>query len=581
MTGNSFAATAVAGDVNGDGIGDLLVRSGAGNAYVVFGRADGFDGAVDVTALDGTGGFKLDAAGVAVSSAVAAGDVNGDGLDDIAVGVTTGGSAGVYIVFGPSGGPSVIDPTAVDGSNGFRVTGGGTTGIAAGDINGDTLGDLIIGDYYVVFGRAGSVPASLDVGTLDGNNGFRLGGTGFDTDGWNIHAAGDLNGDGFDDLAIGTPDAASPYDPDYLTGATHVVFGHAGDAQDWLGTAADEFHVGSALADILNGAGGKDHLEGVGGDDLLIGGAGGDVLDGGDGNDTVSFGANANSATVDLLAGTSTGHTLGNDTLISIENIIGGAGADDLSGNDGGNRIDGGLGTDHMAGRAGDDIYVVDNAGDTVVETRNAGHDAVLVSLLGFVLGADVEDLSFTGTGDFAATGNTLANVIAGGDGDDRLNGGRGADTLRGGLGDDTYVVDHAGDIVDEAAGAGFDTVETTFNYTLGTQVEGLLLRGTAALSGTGNALANTLAGNGAANNLFGLGATTRCWARPARTSCWAPTGRTCWMAAPAMTVSAVAWATTSTSSMRWAISPAKPTAAASTRCEPRFLSPWALGSKS
>ncbi|RJF88042.1 calcium-binding protein [Oleomonas cavernae] len=181
-------------------------------------------------------------------------------------------------------------------------------------------------------------------------------------------------------------------------------------------------------------------------------------------------------------------------------------GADDISGDGGDNRLDGGLGADRLTGRLGNDTYVVDNVGDVVVETRNAGHDTVLTSLHAYVLGAELEDLTFVGTGNLDATGNTLANVMTGGAGDDDLNGGRGTDTLRGGLGNDTYVVDHPSDVVEEAADAGFDTVETTLNYALGANVEGLLLRGTAALSGTGNSLANTLTGNGANNTLEGLG---------------------------------------------------------------------------
>lgn len=504
LTGATLAATSAAGDANGDGIDDLLIRSAAGDAYVVFGKAGGLGGTVDVSTLDGTDGFKFDAAS-AIASVSGAGDVNGDGLDDIAVGVTSGGSPGVYIVFSPASGVASVDPTALVGTNGFFVSGGGTSGTAAGDINGDTLADIIIGQHYIVFGQADGTLASLDVSALDGGDGFRIDGGTFSTGGWNIHAAGDFNGDGFDDLAIGTPDAGLPDDAGNHVGATHVVFGHAGDAQNWLGTAADEVHFGSALADVLNGAGGKDTLRGAGGDDLLIGGAGGDILDGGEGSDTVAFGTTPNSIIADLAAGTSSGHALGNDTLISIESIIGGSGADDLSGTDGANRIDGGAGADRMVGRGGDDTYVVDDAGDVIVEARNAGHDTVLASISGIVLGADIEDLNFIGTGDFTATGNTLGNVITGGAGNDTLNGGRGVDTLRGGLGNDTYLVDHPGDIVDEGDGGGFDTVETALNTTLGADIEGLVLRGTAALSGTGNALANVLTGNGAANTLLGL----------------------------------------------------------------------------
>ena len=172
----------------------------------------------------------------------------------------------------------------------------------------------------------------------------------------------------------------------------------------------------------------------------------------------------------------------------------------------GDNRIDGGLGADRMVGRLGNDTYVVENAGDMVVEARNQGADTVETTLAAYALGANVENLIYVGSGNFTGTGNTLANLIVGGAGDDDLNGGRGIDTMRGGFGDDTYFVDHPGDIVDEAGGSGIDTVETTISYTLGADIENLVLRGSAALSGTGNDLANVMTGNTANNTLIGLG---------------------------------------------------------------------------
>ena len=77
---------------------------------------------------------------------------------------------------------------------------------------------------------------------------------------------------------------------------------------------------------------------------------------------------------------------------------------------------------------------------------------------------------------------------------------------MRGGFGDDTYLVDHTGDVVDETGGSGIDTIETTISYTLGADIENLALRGSAAISGTGNDLANVITGNGVDNTLIGLG---------------------------------------------------------------------------
>ncbi|PDS27312.1 calcium-binding protein, partial [Rhizobium phaseoli] len=115
----------------------------------------------------------------------------------------------------------------------------------------------------------------------------------------------------------------------------------------------------------------------------------------------------------------------------------------------------------------------------------------------------NVENLTYTGSGNFTGTGNALANTITGGGGNDVLNGGVGADTLIGGAGDDVYIVDNAGDIVTDAAGT--DTVRTTLAaYTLGSDLEHLTYIGTAAFAGTGNSLDNTITGGAGADTLDG-----------------------------------------------------------------------------
>ncbi|MCW0180337.1 MAG: hypothetical protein OJI70_01095 [Zavarzinia sp.] len=487
-----------AGDFNGDGIGDLTVDTGA-STYVVFGRPDLPD-TLNLIALDGTNGFKLNGARASWS----VGDLNGDGLGDVAVSISGGSgvTAGVYVIYGRAVNPGAIDPTQVDGGNGFRITGSVSAVVAAGDVNGDGRGDLIVNDRYVVFGPPGGGTAGIEVSSLDsldGSDGFKIVATDLDARRWSAKAAGDINGDGIDDIAV---DVVVPGG-----NVINIILGRpSGPAQNWLGTSAREHHVGSPGNDVLNGAGGNDYLQGFGGDDLLIGGSGGDILDGGEGQDTASFAGGLRGVVVDLLTGTATGPSLGNDTLIRIENVIGTAGDDDISGTGGDNRFDGGLGADRMVGRLGNDTYVVDNAGDQVVESRNQGVDSVETVLATYALAADIENLTFRGTGDFHATGNKLANVIIGGAGNDELNGGRGADTLRGGAGDDTYVVDHTGDVVDEAGGSGIDTIETTLNTTLGAGLENLVLRGTGAISGTGNEFDNVMTGNTGDNTLIGLG---------------------------------------------------------------------------
>lgn len=212
----------------------------------------------------------------------------------------------------------------------------------------------------------------------------------------------------------------------------------------------------------------------------------------------------------------------------------------------GADTIDGGGGADLMYGGAGNDIYFVDsytddgNSGndDQAIELAGEGTDLVNASV-SFRLGAEVENLTLTGTaaingfGNALAnqlTGNSAANLLDGGLGADRISGGGGDDTLLGGAGadqldgqagadrmeggadDDTYTVDTYSndgntandDQVIELAGGGNDLVRASVSFTLGAEVERLTLTGTAAINGTGNALANTLTGNAAANILSG-----------------------------------------------------------------------------
>ena len=195
------------------------------------------------------------------------------------------------------------------------------------------------------------------------------------------------------------------------------------------------------------------------------------------------------------------------------DDFLYGCGNDDwLTGGSGNDVLIGGLGADTMLGGQGNDIYYVDDAGDQVMELAGEGLDTVR-STIGYVLGADVENLTLQGSANLDGTGNDLdnmltgnsgSNVLDGGLGDDTLNGRAGADTLIGGDGDDTYVVDQTDDIVVEAAGEGTDKVISGVSYVLGADVEKLSLRGSANLDGTGNVLNNILAGNSGSNVLDG-----------------------------------------------------------------------------
>ncbi|WP_408587785.1 hypothetical protein [Novosphingobium sp.] len=239
------------------------------------------------------------------------------------------------------------------------------------------------------------------------------------------------------------------------------------------------------------------------GDDILEGGKGNDtyivrdharlIEAAGEGIDTViagrSFALGDNFENLELLPST-TGATLTGNALDN--RITGSKGADTLDGKGGADRMTGGL---------GDDTYYVDNAGDRIVEGTDAGRDRVYSSV-DLSLAANVEELFLQGSARHA-TGNKLANTLAGTNGDDVLDGRGGADRMEGGLGDDTYHVDNAADSISEAGGR--DVVLATASYSLANAngVERLELLGTVR-RGTGNDLDNVIIGNAAANVLDG-----------------------------------------------------------------------------
>ncbi|MGB3206111.1 MAG: calcium-binding protein, partial [Crinalium sp.] len=282
-----------------------------------------------------------------------------------------------------------------------------------------------------------------------------------------------------------------------------------------LGTAAIN-GTGNTLNNTLTGNSANNSLNGGLGNDTLNGGIGADNLIGGDGNDTyvvdnigdvvtetstvatqidavqsyLSYSLKANVENLTLLgtaAINATGNTLNNTITGNIANNI----------------INGGAGSDTLIGGLGNDTYIVDVATDVISEAANAGTDTVQSSI-SKTLGANVENLTLTGTAAINATGNTLNNILTGNGANNILNGGAGSDTLNGGLGNDTYIIENAPDLISEAANAGIDTVQSSISWILGNNLENLALTGTGAINGTGNTLNNTITGNAANNTLSG-----------------------------------------------------------------------------
>ena len=270
-----------------------------------------------------------------------------------------------------------------------------------------------------------------------------------------------------------------------------------------LGVVIENAFGGSG-ADSLIGNDVDNWLSGRAGDDILWGGAGNDRLDGGAGSDTASYAGAVSAVSVSLALVTAqdTGGA-GIDSLTSIENLIGSSYNDVLTGTAGANSLDGGAGDDILVGGAGDDSYTVDTVGDSVTELANEGTDTVR-STISYRLADDLENLTLLGSAAISGYGNGANNILVGNDGANILDGGAGADAMTGGGGDDTYIVDSEGDTVVEQANGGTDIVYSRVSLSLGSNVENLLLTGTAAINGTGNAEANILIGNSADNRLLG-----------------------------------------------------------------------------
>lgn len=515
---------------------DTITITGAAGSQTLTGRAgvnnilDGGTGADaligstanDIYFVDDAGDTVTDTGGTDEVRTSLASYTLGTGIETLTGTVNTGqiltGNASANTITGGTGGDTIDGGTGADTMNG-----GAGNDIYVVDNVGDSITDSSGTDEvrtslasYTLGSGLENLTGTVNTGqALSGNADANTitGGTGNDT----------LTGGGLADTLIGGS-GDDTYNVDgiyYGDGTFDVVVELAGGGTDTVvssgtyrledfvenlvltGTAV--YGYGNSLDNTLTGNSSNNLLDGDVGADTMIGGLGDDRYDVDNAGDIVTESA---SAGTDLVRSTVTYALSGNVENLTLmgsanTNATGNTLNNVLRGNAGANTLDGGAGADTMYGGTGDDIYVVDNAGDVASEAAGGGTDAVLSSI-SYVLRADVENLTLTGSSAINGSGNDLANVINGNSASNVLDGRAGADTMNGGLGDDIYYVDNAGDAAVEAGGEGVDTIRSTVSYSLSENFENLSLIGTADVDGNGNELNNYIVGNSGANVLNG-----------------------------------------------------------------------------
>ncbi|XZE56749.1 hypothetical protein SH139x_002877 [Planctomycetaceae bacterium SH139] len=535
VAANDFSGGSVSsgGDVNGDGFDDLLVGArfadpngnASGSSYVVFGKSGGFAATLNLSTLDGTNGFRLD--GVAAGdqsghSVSSGGDVNGDGFDDLIIGASgadpNGSASGSsYVVLGKSGGfAAALNLSTLDGTNGFRLDGvtandqtGGWSASSGGDVNGDGFDDLIVGGVladpngsnsgasYVVLGKSGGFSAMLNLSTLDGTNGFRFDGVAAnDRSGGSVSSAGDVNGDGFDDLIVGAI-GADPNGSD--SGSSYVVLGKSGGFAAAINLSSldgsNGFRLDGVAADDNSGvsvSSGGD-VNGDGFDDLIIGASGADPIGSGSGSGYVVLGKSGgfaptlNLSTLDGISGFRLDGVAADDNSgvsVSSGGDVNGDGFDDLivganeadpNGSDSGSSYvvlgkSGGFAAainlstlDGTSGFRLDGVAADDQSGRSV----SSGGDVNGDGFDDLIVGAPFADPNGSGSGSsYVVFGGNFTGGVetqVGGDGDDTLTADQGADAidiLIGGHGNDILLSDGGDDVL--IGGEGDDVLAIT-----------------------------------------------------------------------------------------------------------------------
>lgn len=422
---------------------------GQAQSYVVFGSDfEDSDGQFDLADVNGGNGFVINGLLQAtfVEDFVSdAGDVNGDGIADLIISTKGADPDGKeyagesYVIFGSAsvGSTASIDVNELDGSDGFVINGiaagdrSGSAVSSAGDFNGDGVDDLLIGapyadpdgfpydsgQSYLIFGDPMlGASGEFELSELDASTGVFLSGRSFYRSGNVVSDIGDMNGDGLADVIIGSNYASRD-------GEQYIVFGRPSPqlcndlvvtvnlALGELPTAADDVIWGTNSADTIYGMAGNDTICGRGGDDIIRGDLGNDWIAGGGGDDDLRGGPGK-----DTIIG-----SVGSDTIygdVGADRLFGGPGFDTVLGGDGNDIVRGGDDNDSLYGNAGNDLI---NGGSGADSIRGGAGDDNLQ-------GADDNDVLRGGAGD---------DLIVGGNGDDRLRGWTGNDILKGAAGVD------------------------------------------------------------------------------------------------------------------------------------------------
>lgn len=522
LAGNDFVRGGDGNDTIDGGTGNDVLIAGAGADRMIGGAGNdeyAVDDAGDVVVELAGGG--IDTVATSLDGYVLGANVENLRLDAVA-GISATGNGLANALFGNSLGNVLAGEAGNDTLDGGRGN--------------DTLRGGAGNDLYLV----DSIDDVVEEGSGGGKDTIRA------TSDYQLHEGQEIENlildstlpDGQVGFFVGTGNSASNLITIVGTGRAEMYA---------LGLDGNDTLKGGIGRDMMSGGTGNDILSGGDGGDFLVGDDGADTMTGGKGDDMYEVGSVADKIVeqagrgIDTIQSRLANYTLGanlenlllielalNGTGNALRNTLrgnalanqlsGAAGDDQLYGSGGTDTLNGGSGNDYlsggddadvMSGGAGSDFYIIDDAGDVILELPGGGIDKAFTMIDGYALAANVEDLvlgSISGTGNGlnnALLGNSMANVMAGEAGNDMLDGGAGNDTLRGGTGNDVYLVDSINDVVEDGFGGGKDTIRATFTYQLndGQEIESFILDSSLVIGGFGNNQGNliTMAGTGQA----------------------------------------------------------------------------------